>query len=277
MGVLVKTVHAAIAAGKDVQTEVQRRLLNYRNTPHPSTGKTPSELIMLRRTKTKIPSIRRSIDSDIHREAKQKDAETRAARKQVFDKKHKVREQSIQPGDQVLIKQQKTTIKPPFDPAPYDVTEVKGSQVTARRGDKMRIRNRAKVKLLRRRPEHLVPDRSKLEMQFGEQEEEEDYTFINLSGAGNKVPPAIQPQQEDAQGQPELPAEEEAVQQWTHAAPRREEWVVANGPWREKLSPRERKRRQMAARSRDKEQQRDRPYQLRSRGIPRGDYGEELV
>ena len=61
---------------------------------------------MLRRTKTKIPSIRRTIDSVIHKEAKQKDAETRAARKQIFDKKHNVREQIIQPGDQVLIKQQ---------------------------------------------------------------------------------------------------------------------------------------------------------------------------
>ena len=180
----------------------------------------------------------------------------------------------------MLIKQQKTTIKPPFDPILYDVTEVKGSQVTARRGDKTRIRSRAKVKLLKKRPEHLVTDWSKLETQLGEEEDEEDYTFINLSGAGNEVPPAIQPQQEDAQGQPELPAGEEggaAVQQRTHAAPRREEWVVANGPWREKLSPRERKRRQMAARNRDKGQQRDRPYQLRSRGIPRRDEGEELV
>ena len=49
MGVLVKTVHAAIAAGKDVPTEVQRRLQNYSNTPNPSTGKTPSEMIMLRK------------------------------------------------------------------------------------------------------------------------------------------------------------------------------------------------------------------------------------
>ena len=35
------------------------------------------------------------------------DGETRAASKQVFDKKHRVREQIIQTGDQVLIKQQK--------------------------------------------------------------------------------------------------------------------------------------------------------------------------
>ena len=88
---MVKTVHAAIAAGKDVPTEVQRRLLNYRNTPHPSTGKTPSEMIMLRRTKTKIPILRKVAEPDIRKEAKQRDGETRAARKQVFDKKYRVR------------------------------------------------------------------------------------------------------------------------------------------------------------------------------------------
>ena len=42
MAVLVKTVHTATAGGKDLHTEVQRRFLNYRNTKHPSTGKTPS-------------------------------------------------------------------------------------------------------------------------------------------------------------------------------------------------------------------------------------------
>ena len=52
--------------------------------------------------------------------------------------------------------------------------------------------------------------------------------------------------------------------------------MVAHGPWREKPSPRERKRRQMAARKRDKEQ-RDMPYQLRSRGILKGDEEVELV
>ena len=232
---------------------------------------------MLRRTKTKIPSIRKTTESDIHRDARQRDEESRAHRKQVFDKKHRVREQIIQPGDQVLIKQEKTTIKPPFDPAPYDVTEVKGSQVTARREDKVRVRNRAKVKLIRRRPEHLVPGQAKVKKQF-KQEEEEDYTFIDLSGGGNTVPSGIQ--QADAQGEAELPAVGAggaAVQQpEAQATPRREEWVVANGPWREKLSPRERKRRQAAAKRRDKEQT-DMPYQLRSRGRPMGDEQEELV
>ena len=46
MGVLVKAVHTAKAVGRDVQTEVQKRILHYRNTKHPSTGKAPAELIM---------------------------------------------------------------------------------------------------------------------------------------------------------------------------------------------------------------------------------------
>ena len=43
--------------------------------------------------------------------------------------------------------------------------------------------------------------------------------------------------------------------------------MVANGPWREKPIPRER----------SSQEERDMPYQLRSRGILKGDEEEELV
>ena len=53
-------------------------------------------------------------------------------------------------------------MKTTFDTTPYDVTEVKGgSQVTARRGDIVSIRNMAKVKLIKGRPENLVPGQLK--------------------------------------------------------------------------------------------------------------------
>ena len=35
------------------------------------------------------------------------------------------------PGDKILIKQHKSTAKPPFDPNPYEVTSIKGSQIKA--------------------------------------------------------------------------------------------------------------------------------------------------
>ena len=50
-------------------------------------------------------------------------------------------------GDRVLIKQKKTSIKLPFDPKPYTITEVKGTQVTARRGEQERKRNKVKMKV----------------------------------------------------------------------------------------------------------------------------------
>ena len=80
MGVLVKAVHTAIAAGRDVQTEVNRRLLHYRNTPHPSTGRTPAELIMGRRMRTKIPTIQANKASQGHLEARARDAASRQIR-----------------------------------------------------------------------------------------------------------------------------------------------------------------------------------------------------
>ena len=62
------------------------------------------------------------------------------------------------PGDKVLITQQKTGLEPPFDPKSYTVIGVKGTQVTAIRGSKRRVRNMAKCKLLHRRPKHLAKD-----------------------------------------------------------------------------------------------------------------------
>ena len=264
----VKTVHTAIAGGKDVYTEVQRRLLNYRNTPHPSTGRTPSEMIVLRAARTKIPSIRRGVENNMRKEAKEKDEEKKKTRKEVYDKKHRSKEVKITPGDKVLIKQEKTTIKPPFDPAPYEVTQVKGTQVTARRGGKERIRNMAKVKLLKHRPEHL---RSRPQAQQGQQEEEEDdYSWIDLSrrsGQRTEGPEHVQAGEEEGQGQQpagrreQVQAEEEeaaGVQERQPEGQEQEEEAVQEPAVRQserlrqkkerrQLSPRERKRRQSTA------------------------------
>ena len=63
MGVIVKLVHAAMAEKKDPKLEIERRLMQYRNTPHPSTGKTPSELMFNRVVRTRLPTIRKSIST----------------------------------------------------------------------------------------------------------------------------------------------------------------------------------------------------------------------
>jgi hypothetical protein len=52
------------------------------------------------------------------------------------------------------------------------VEEIKGTQVRASRDSKIRVRNMAKVKLLRPRPQHLLP--SKLTPQAAQESSDED-------------------------------------------------------------------------------------------------------
>ena len=49
------------------------------------------------------------------------------------DRKPYVRHHKISIGNQFLLKQRKTKSRPPYDPEPYTVTEVKGHQVKAER------------------------------------------------------------------------------------------------------------------------------------------------
>ena len=73
MGVIVKLVHAAMAEKKDPKLEIERRLMQYRNTPHPSTGKTPSELMFNRVVRTRLPTMRKTMNKEAVQEVREKD------------------------------------------------------------------------------------------------------------------------------------------------------------------------------------------------------------
>ena len=181
MGVLVKIIHAAMAEGKDPRIEVQRRLLNYRNTPHPSTSVSPASLMFNRKIRTKIPAVIKPSQAEHHVKAREKDAQTRLVRKQNRDKRRRAKDIEYKLGDKVLMSQKKSTVKPPFDPKPYTVIKVKGNQVTGQRGMAVKIRNKAKFKLLKPRPERLKPRLTK----HSEAKDESDDDWYE--GAGNTV------------------------------------------------------------------------------------------
>ena len=269
MGVIVKLVHAALAEKKDPKLEIERRLMQYRNTPHPSTGKTPSELMFNRVVRTRLPTMREKVDTEVVKEAREKDKAEREKRKKMRDRKKTAQEKEVKPGDKVLVAQRKTTTRPPYDPDPYTVKEIKRNQVTIERaGKKTNKRNLAKVKVLKERPERLRSRRPKIEEQQEEEEEWFELPNIRRNGQeaqdGQDVAESGEQEQEEAveQKQEGMIQEEEQVQEdgtgrgkKGQNIPVREKWVVAHGPWRQSsVSPRERKRQQQAARKRDKEE-----------------------
>ena len=55
----------------------------------------------------------------------------------------------------MLVKQQKTTLNPPFDPRPHKVTRQKGWQLYLEREGKVLVRNAGQVKKIKKRPDRL--------------------------------------------------------------------------------------------------------------------------
>merc|ERR1712059_96780 len=87
-------------------------------------------------------------------------------------------ERQIKPGDRVLMRQEKTTVRLPYDPKPYKVTEVKGAQVTCRRGGKEKKRPKEKIKIVEERPEYLT---TKSQTHRDTQIDEDTEVEINLT------------------------------------------------------------------------------------------------
>ena len=58
-------------------------------------------------------------------------------------------------GDEIMLQQQKTTIRSPLDPDTYKVKEVKGSSVVAERRGSELLRVKNLVKVVKQRPAYL--------------------------------------------------------------------------------------------------------------------------
>ena len=61
----------------------------------------------------------------------------------------------IRTGDKILLKQTKTTLKPPFDPTPYVVTQNNHNVIEAERNGKRIKRHASQVKKIFPRPKRL--------------------------------------------------------------------------------------------------------------------------
>ena len=110
MSVLVKVIHASVAEGKDPKVEVQKRLINYRNTVHPSTGVSPVSLMMGRTIRTKLLVYIEKPTSTLVEEARARDVATREARNKRANKDRRAKDKDYKINDQVLLAQRKTVV-----------------------------------------------------------------------------------------------------------------------------------------------------------------------
>ena len=143
---LVKCMKTAAASGQNYKSELSKFLLNYRSTPHPSTGISPFELMFNRKMKTKIPQF--SVPPSRNRNyVKERDAKVKQKNKQYADKRNKARTSTLRPGDKVLVKQQvRNKLDTPFSPVPGSVVSRKGSMVTVRHKDRTLTRDASHFK-----------------------------------------------------------------------------------------------------------------------------------
>ena len=157
---LTKTSRAARTEEKDWKKELYTFLLNYRATPHSTTGYPPSELLFNRAIRTKLPQTANVRDQQKHSVVQSKDKQAKTKMKQYADQRRRAKDTVIQVGDTVLLRQKKQMkFLTKFDPNPFKVTRKKGTMVTAVRNGKYATRNASLFK--------------KVHLGFSEWEEEE--------------------------------------------------------------------------------------------------------
>ena len=134
-----KVIKTANMENKNWRRELFRFLANYRQNPHPNAGKSPRLLMFQREIRGKLPNMIQEEEKD---DIKERDTAIKAKQKEKLDEKRRTKEHTIKKGDLVLVKQEKTNkLSTPYGPTPHIVERVKGSMITATRGNARTTRN----------------------------------------------------------------------------------------------------------------------------------------
>lgn len=146
MRTLGKVIKTAKADNQPWPEELNKFLRNYRATPHPATGAAPAELLFGRLPESRLPHLQ------------QHDAIYKRKLKEAADQQRQVREPDLKPGDKVLLRRADSISNktdPVYESAPYSVTKINGTMITARNQQKEITRNVSLFKKLLIRPTHL--------------------------------------------------------------------------------------------------------------------------
>ena len=128
---LKKCIQTAISEGINWRIALQSFLLNYRTTPHSTTGVPPSELFFGRKIRDKLPVLPK-VHATQSVDIAKKDAAKKQAMKSYADLNRKAKQHAISVGQEVLITNNaphRNKYTPRWLPTPGIVTAVKGNML----------------------------------------------------------------------------------------------------------------------------------------------------
>ena len=138
------------------QEALREFLRRYNDTPHSTTGVSPNQLLFGFSRSSGIPSVVPETPEQrekFRQEALANDARAKKSMEQEYNRRMRVKEPTIATGDSVLIKLKKhRKATSSWDISePFMVTAVRGSMITATRGDREVTRNSSAFKLFRQK------------------------------------------------------------------------------------------------------------------------------
>ena len=184
---LKKCIQTAISEGINWRTALQTFLLNYRTTPHSTTGVPPSELFFGRTIRDKLPTVQK-LQISAQENVSVRDSAKKQAMKLYADSKRNAANHSITVGQQVLItnnKPNRNKYTPRWLPTPGLVTDVKGNGIFITHKNKNIMRSSTQVK-----PYHTTaadPSTRPAESMFDTSSESD--SDISIDAANVVVPP----------------------------------------------------------------------------------------
>ena len=129
---LNKAIRTAHVEGKNIESEVQKFLFSYRNTPYSTTKVLPSEVMFNRKTNFNLPQIDNTIDKNLSANMNMNDRKSKSYNKQYIDTKKRAQDILFKRGDRVLVRQPKENkLTTYYNPTPLRITNVKGTMITA--------------------------------------------------------------------------------------------------------------------------------------------------
>lgn len=129
---ILKRLKIAQELGQDWRRVLDQYILSYHSTPHPTTGRSPFDLMFGRRIRNKLPQIPREVHYD---EGASDFDRTQKEKGRVYaDHKRRARQSDIEVGDQVLVKRfrKENKLSTDFNPEKHIVIRRCGADVTLR-------------------------------------------------------------------------------------------------------------------------------------------------